>query len=62
MPLSPSNAVSKISIHALRKESDYHNTNQAISQIISIHALRKESDIFANTCIVPVAYFNPRSP
>ena len=37
---------SKISIHALREESDFINTGMLInSGIISIHALREESDI-----------------
>ena len=34
-----------ISIHALRKESDFVCTVGGISLIISIHALRKESDV-----------------
>ena len=34
-----------ISIHALRKESDFVCTVGGISLIISIHALRKESDL-----------------
>ena len=37
-------AVSQISIHALRKESDDNVTTVAFDNTISIHALRKESD------------------
>ena len=33
-----------ISIHALRKESDYRDGLTTLQLIISIHALRKESD------------------
>ena len=33
-----------ISIHALRKESDWAVTGNYNAQVISIHALRKESD------------------
>ena len=34
----------RISIHALRKESDDYASNATDTQYISIHALRKESD------------------
>ncbi len=34
-----------ISIHALRKESDFRAKRHAKTQGISIHALRKESDL-----------------
>ena len=35
----------KISIHALREESDYYRRSRlAVSASISIHALREESD------------------
>ena len=37
----------KISIHALRKESDRPGLSPAPSETISIHALRKESDLSA---------------
>ena len=33
-----------ISIHALRKESDFQNHRERMGQATSIHALRKESD------------------
>ena len=33
-----------ISIHALRKESDFSFTRRTLREQISIHALRKESD------------------
>ena len=36
--------VLRISIHALRKESDREGPSDALALAISIHALRKESD------------------
>ena len=39
-----------ISIHALRKESDYFDGKQTIDIPISIHALRKESDGWIGCC------------
>ena len=35
----------RISIHALRKESDVHHAVARVLLVISIHALRKESDV-----------------
>ena len=52
-----------ISIHALRKESDFHAGADRIVLTISIHALRKESDIgLGDNGGMTIAYFNPRSP
>ena len=52
----------KISIHALREESDSCGTGPAASKTISIHALRGESD-GAYLRWHPARYnFNPRSP
>ena len=36
--------VDRISIHALRKESDLSDGEALVRDLISIHALRKESD------------------
>ena len=51
-----------ISIHALRKESDYVSPFVDGTRIISIHALRKESDTLRLTPIIRTSNFNPRSP
>ena len=51
-----------ISIHALRKESDFVCTVGGICLIISIHALRKESDFLITRALTRFDYFNPRSP
>ena len=52
----------KISIHALRKESDLSRQIIDHQQLISIHALRKESDRSRRAYPRPCQYFNPRSP
>ena len=51
-----------ISIHALRKESDYVTRGHIGVANISIHALRKESDNLCANCEDVYNYFNPRSP
>ena len=54
--------VETISIHALRKESDFIGVLY-LSQInISIHALRKESDLMLRLGAECGLNFNPRSP
>ena len=53
----------RISIHALREESDielYINRNDVTA--ISIHALREESDFLLFLLQKAHLYFNPRSP
>ena len=52
----------RISIHALRKESDESGREAAELVRISIHALRKESDAAPPSFPTPTPYFNPRSP
>ena len=44
MRWSPCGRPRRISIHALRKESDIHGAILRVAGHISIHALRKESD------------------
>ena len=51
-----------ISIHALRKESDFCPPVFSMSYRISIHALRKESDQGAPRIGALPRHFNPRSP
>ena len=52
-----------ISIHALRKESDWIVQSLPESgDAISIHALRKESDVEMVLRQIPTTHFNPRSP
>ena len=52
----------RISIHALRKESDRVRALRRRCQAISIHALRKESDRTVPAVKPTGVYFNPRSP
>ena len=52
----------KISIHALREESDIPKQIERRGAQISIHALREESDNFQKKKIANQKYFNPRSP
>ena len=52
----------RISIHALRKESDPSNDVMRHRIDISIHALRKESDYIKKTGCWMIRNFNPRSP
>ena len=54
--------VQLISIHALRKESDYGVRQCQVAHWISIHALRKESDGNSDAWGETAFYFNPRSP
>ena len=54
--------VRDISIHALRKESDYYFLLAFRIPVISIHALRKESDPDSRRWLDTCCYFNPRSP
>ncbi len=51
-----------ISIHALRKESDYVTRVLTDIDQISIHALRKESDLVILSPLPHMPNFNPRSP
>ena len=52
----------RISIHALRKESD-RLVDVGLQPIpISIHALRKESDVARSRSSAARSHFNPRSP
>ena len=51
-----------ISIHALRKESDFIDFIEQVFIEISIHALRKESDRVVLPPQTTMMYFNPRSP
>ena len=52
-----------ISIHALRKESDFGFRGSVAGKHISIHALRKESDVSGNAAAHDaISNFNPRSP
>ena len=51
-----------ISIHALRKESDFSWRGLPPTVDISIHALRKESDQDHATHQRRTSDFNPRSP
>ena len=51
-----------ISIHALRKESDFSWRGLPPTVDISIHALRKESDRIFSLAACLALYFNPRSP
>ncbi len=60
--LCPECVKAKISIHALRKESDVSADRGVTECHISIHALRKESDICCNTISTGRTHFNPRSP
>ena len=54
---------SRISIHALRKESDRPPCGDCRTFLhISIHALRKESDRGRGRYHCLLSYFNPRSP
>ena len=52
----------KISIHALREESDLYVLYYVGDGGISIHALREESDKCGNPSGSTSIYFNPRSP
>ena len=53
----------KISIHALREESDPGSgVAAAEAAYISIHALREESDAVAPANVLAETYFNPRPP
>ena len=52
----------KISIHALREESDLNSIRAAYIVGISIHALREESDKTVSLLRVFCKHFNPRSP
>ena len=52
----------KISIHALREESDSCGTGPAASKTISIHALREEGDRAGAPTPQPASDFNPRPP
>ena len=52
----------RISIHALRKESDLAETSKCSPFPISIHALRKESDQALLDGQPKKNDFNPRSP
>ena len=52
----------RISIHALREESDGLELFSNNAVIISIHALREESDSADSSTLMPKFYFNPRSP
>ena len=52
----------KISIHALRKESDHCHRQGRTYPLISIHALRKESDGTSIFSHCSPSNFNPRSP
>ena len=53
----------RISIHALRKESDFPNPRRLRWPTISIHALRKESDHgYESKRSDRIRNFNPRSP
>ena len=54
--------VLRISIHALRKESDHLSSQYYPIFDISIHALRKESDIISYDNDAHRVDFNPRSP
>ena len=53
----------RISIHALREESDNRHDSAAQAHIlISIHALREESDRQAQVAECRLSDFNPRPP
>ena len=52
----------RISIHALRKESDLGSMWGNLDLPISIHALRKESDLASMLMFTSSTDFNPRSP
>ena len=53
----------RISIHALREESDWLWASQLVNKDrISIHALREESDVSFLLPIGDIHNFNPRSP
>ena len=52
----------KISIHALREESDPGDHTDRSGNAISIHALREESDCGIEPRGRSATYFNPRSP
>ena len=52
----------KISIHALREESDMKIIRHFHRLFISIHALREESDFVSMIKFKEDLNFNPRSP
>ena len=59
----PLTSAKRISIHALREESDaYRLSGTAPTNGISIHALREESDPTISRPVPPYLHFNPRSP
>ena len=52
-----------ISIHALREEGDYIDTDgNYITTLISIHALREEGDMLNSTTLRFLMHFYPRPP
>ena len=52
----------RISIHALREESDLRHVQRDHAAEISIHALREESDSCCKADSLDMSNFNPRSP
>ena len=54
--------VHRISIHALREESDVDTFRFACGHVISIHALREEGDTPVHRRSAKSGYFNPRPP
>ena len=52
----------RISIHALREESDDFRDGKRLRFFISIHALREESDPEFRYRTIWIEHFNPRPP